>query len=118
MLKNKPVLFRLHNLGAIYGQRPSEIIGLDDAWAAYQFDLSCLTIGRRVEKALNENAAKKKNARKPEGLVIAGILGTSEGVTQYAPLAQRAPVKTLRPGDPDYEIIKQMSERQKKEPEG
>lgn len=36
----------LHNLAQAYSQLPSRIVGIEDAWAAYQFDLAVLVSGR------------------------------------------------------------------------
>lgn len=44
----------MHSLAEAYGKRPSEIVGLETAWGAFQFDEVCLMVGRRVEKNLNE----------------------------------------------------------------
>ncbi len=48
---DKRSLFTLHSLAEAYGRRPSEIIGLTDEWAAYQFDAAALTLGRIVKTA-------------------------------------------------------------------
>ncbi len=102
----RPALFRLHNLAAAYGQRPSAVVGLEDEWAAYQFDMACLTLGRRVESALAKNAAAKKNARKPEAHIIAEILGAPGEPKQYGSLTSKVTkAKTIRPGDPDWAIF-------------
>lgn len=45
-------MWNLHNLSSAYGQRPSAIIGISDDWAAYQFDLAVLALGRHVEAGL------------------------------------------------------------------
>ena len=33
---------------------PSEIIGIDDEWAAYQFDTAVITVGTAIENASQE----------------------------------------------------------------
>ena len=38
-----------------YGRRPSEVLGVEDAWAAYQLDAAVLTLGRWVENKLAEH---------------------------------------------------------------
>jgi hypothetical protein len=43
-------LWLLHQVAETYSQRPSEIVGVRDAWVAYQFDVAVLMVGRRVEK--------------------------------------------------------------------
>jgi hypothetical protein len=50
----KTNLWRLYNLATGYGQRPSEILGLQTALGAWSLDEACLIAGRRIEKALNE----------------------------------------------------------------
>lgn len=105
MEKNRAGLFRLHNLATAYQQRPSTIAGIEDEWAAYQFDMACLTLGRRVENALSKNANKKKNARKPEAHILAEILG-GPAEKQYASLADKRPARVVRPGDAEYEAWK------------
>ena len=52
MANDRPGLFRLHSIGAAYGQRPSKLVGIADEWAAHQFDAACLSLGRRVEQAV------------------------------------------------------------------
>jgi len=42
----------LHGLATAYGTRPSRILGVKNSWVAYQLDLCCLVVGRRVENAL------------------------------------------------------------------
>jgi len=41
----------LHLMGQKYGQRPSSILGVDDEWAAYQFDRACMTLASKVSEA-------------------------------------------------------------------
>lgn len=35
----------LHLMATTYHRRPSEIVGIGDAWAAYQFDAAVLLVG-------------------------------------------------------------------------
>lgn len=49
-LRNKRELWLLHQVAETYSSRPSEIIGVRDAWIAYQIDVAVLMVGRRVEK--------------------------------------------------------------------
>lgn len=35
----------LHLMATMYHKRPSEILGIADAWAAYQFDAAVLLVG-------------------------------------------------------------------------
>ena len=50
----KANLWRLYNLATGYGQRPSEIAGLQTDLGRWFLDESCLVTGRRIEKLLNE----------------------------------------------------------------
>jgi hypothetical protein len=36
----------------MYSQRPSEIVGIQDGWAAYQFDVAAMTLANEVEAGL------------------------------------------------------------------
>ena len=56
-LNNKRLVWQIHNLGAAYGSRPSEIVGVVNSWAAFQFDMAVLTFGRWIEnrRAKGEN---------------------------------------------------------------
>lgn len=36
------------------GQRPSEVVDIDDDWAAYQFDQAVMFVGRYIHNKLNE----------------------------------------------------------------
>jgi len=36
-------------LGSTYGRRPSEILGVEDDWAAYQLDMVTLIAGKEAE---------------------------------------------------------------------
>ena len=53
-----------------YGVRPSEILRIEDEWAAWQLDETCLIVGREIEKASSEGKAFpvtiRKGARKKE----------------------------------------------------
>lgn len=78
-----------------------------DEWAGYQFDLTCLTIGRRVENALSKNAAAKNKERKPEADILAGILGTGPGgaPVEYASVSKKRAAKVVKPGDAEYAVL-------------
>lgn len=52
MTKQKRSLLNLDRLGRAYGVRPSAVVGIEDEWAAYQFDMAALALGNRVERAL------------------------------------------------------------------
>lgn len=48
-----------------YSQRPSEIIGVRDEWAAYQFDLAVLRIGLEAT-ADAKGSGRSRNGRRPK----------------------------------------------------
>ena len=61
-------------LATAYHCRPSEIVGIPDEWAAYQFDVAAYTVGQQelneLQRQANEEAwqeAKKKRKRKGRG---------------------------------------------------
>lgn len=62
-------MWKLHNLATAYGTRPSEILGVDDGYLAYQVDLACLTFGRYVENKLAERTSKGRPKYTVEALV-------------------------------------------------
>lgn len=47
-------MWNLHALATATHQRPSDIVGIDDRWAAYQFDAATCLVGTTVENALQE----------------------------------------------------------------
>jgi hypothetical protein len=47
-------LLRLHNQAEAYGRLPSEILGIESPWGAWQVNEITLMVGRRVEKNLND----------------------------------------------------------------
>lgn len=99
-------MLKLHNLAEAYGHRPSQIIGIPDEWAAYQFDSACLVVGRIVERALNENATKKESQRLPREEVIRQALGEPPpGEQAPTKLPIGAGVRVVKQGDPEYELL-------------
>lgn len=48
-------LVSLHNQAEAYGTRPSEILGLETPWGAWQLNEIALSVGRRVEKNVINN---------------------------------------------------------------
>jgi len=50
-------LLSLHNQAEAYGSRPSEILGLETDWGAWQLNEIALVVGRRVERNVNSNKA-------------------------------------------------------------
>jgi hypothetical protein len=68
-------------LSATYHRLPSEIVGVDDAWAAYQLDVAVMEFGTWVESKLNERDAKGKPKT-----TLAKLLDDGSRPREYAPL--------------------------------
>jgi hypothetical protein len=64
-----------------YGRLPSEIVGVTDQWAAYQFDLCVAQFGAWVEGKLSE----RDKAGKPKH-TLAKLLDDGEAAQQFAAL--------------------------------
>jgi hypothetical protein len=47
-------------MGQAYGQKPSDLLGIEDPWAAFQLDMACLSFGTWVESKLSETNKKGK----------------------------------------------------------
>jgi len=47
-------MWNLHVLAGATHQRPSNIVGISDRWAAYQFDSAVCLVGTTIENALQE----------------------------------------------------------------
>jgi hypothetical protein len=47
-------LWILHSLADSYGSRPSEILGVETPWGAYQLDVVTLLTGRAIQKKIDE----------------------------------------------------------------
>lgn len=77
------------------------IVGIEDELGAYQFDAAALALGRAVDQALRDNAAKDKKRRKPAAEVVSALLGVES--TPAGAAKAPTPQRTLRPGDPDYD---------------
>ena len=45
-------------LGNKFSRRPSNLLGISDEWAAYQFDLAALAVLQNLEKPSNTNEPK------------------------------------------------------------
>ena len=56
-MANRREVWNLHQLAQAYSVRPSTVIGLDDLWSAYQFDLAVLRLAQYVDAGL----AKKQS---------------------------------------------------------
>lgn len=76
-------MWNLHSLSVTYRQRPSEVIGVDDPWAAYQFDLAVAQFGAWVEGKLDERDKKGKPTH-----TLASLLGDEAArAREYAPVS-------------------------------
>ncbi len=75
-------MWNLHSLSATYSLRPSAAVGIDDAWAAYQFDLAVAQFGAWVEGKLNERDGKGKP--KTTLAKLLGIKATAQGTSGLA----------------------------------
>jgi hypothetical protein len=47
-------MWHLSLLAKTTGTRPSEIVGIDDTWAAYQLDQAVIFVGRYIHSKANE----------------------------------------------------------------
>lgn len=58
-------MWNLYALTKVTYQRPSDIIGIRDRWAAYQFDSAVALVGTTIENALQETvkAGEKTSPR-------------------------------------------------------
>ena len=45
-------MWQMYQQATAWTQRPSSLIGIEDEWAAYQFDYAVLEFGRWVEQGL------------------------------------------------------------------
>lgn len=59
-----------------YGRRPSEILGVEDEWAAYQLDVAVMKFGRHVEGEL----AKGRKGKRLQELLDGGARERGVGV--------------------------------------
>ena len=62
-------VWNLHSLSVTYSQRPSAVVGVDDPWAAYQFDMAVGQFGAWVENRLAERDKAGKPKHTLEGLL-------------------------------------------------
>lgn len=108
-------MLRLWNFSTAYYKRPSEIVGVEDEWAAYQFDAAVMRIGRKVENALSKNASAPKKKRKPVEVVIMKTLGLEPEAAglQYGSLSDQVTGSVkVKPGEDWFEAIRRY-EREK-----
>ena len=68
-------VWNLHSLSVTYSQRPSAVVGVDDPWAAYQFDLAVGQFGAWVENRLAERDKAGKPKYTLDGLLADGDAG-------------------------------------------
>lgn len=56
-------------MGKTYGTRPSDVLGVEDPWAAYQLDMACMTFGSWVEAKLDQHDKKGRPKYRLEDLL-------------------------------------------------
>lgn len=61
----------MHLLATSYHWRPSEILGIDDEWAAYQFDVAVHTVGQREVNRQQRKAYEKQTGKGGKGQPVA-----------------------------------------------
>ncbi len=85
-------MWNLHSLSATYSLRPSAVLGVDDPWAAYQFDMAVGQFGAWVEGKLSE----RDKAGKPKH-TLAGLLAeqATGGDRQYRQVSAEG-LRTVR----------------------
>jgi hypothetical protein len=80
-----------------YSQRPSDILGLEDSWLAYQVDVATLSLARRVEKIMQDD--------KVDAAVALGRLKLEQQAEPGKPQPVGAGYRPLaRPGIPKMKI--------------
>ena len=60
-MRNRPLLWRLHNQAKTYNCRPSDLLGLEDTHDRYCFDSAASLWGNVIESELN--AVEGKNSK-------------------------------------------------------
>lgn len=93
-----------------YGKLPAETLGLDPAiwgdWALYQLNAAVMTLGRKVENALAENAGKKKSQRQRPESILYRLLYPKVNERAFASLGHKAaPTGKVEPGDDLFKIM-------------
>jgi hypothetical protein len=78
-------------LATEYFSRPSDIIGIGDRWAAYQFDLAVLGLARHVEKELNN---KKPLERILQDQPRSATVQSQQ--SSYSSFRQLGPIRTMK----------------------
>ena len=61
-MKQTKSLVWFHLLGKTYSKRPSDIVGINGRWAAYQFDVACLVAGADAESEAADDKREGKTA--------------------------------------------------------
>jgi hypothetical protein len=72
----------LHALGHIYGKRPSEILGVETEWGAYQIDVVTLVRGIHFENNPRSKAASgwsEDDFKSPRGKAIKKVKVKKDG---------------------------------------
>lgn len=68
-------------LATAYHCRPSQILGIPDEWAAYQFDVAAYTVGQGALNEAERQAAEKAKRKSGKG----GSRGRDKGEAQPMP---------------------------------
>jgi len=71
-------------MGSAFGTLPSQILGLDDPWAAYQLDVAVLNLGTWVESELEKRDKQGRPKRSLETL-LAPRVQDEKGRSRPAP---------------------------------
>jgi hypothetical protein len=70
-------MWQLHLVCKTYPTRPSDLVGIEDEWAAYQFDLALALFGNNVEAELGRGKALEQALA--HGLPMAATRSTRSG---------------------------------------
>jgi hypothetical protein len=77
---------KLHLLSKTYGRRPSEIVGVTDAWAAYQFDCAVMLVGLHTEaEGIKESRKSNSDIKPRKGMKYRKFTGSLPGFTVKKP---------------------------------
>lgn len=78
-------------MASAYGCRPSEILGVEDPWAAYELDLACLVAGREVERlTMPPSTGPSTSSGEPlDGLSVEEVLRQAQEGGSLAELEAR-----------------------------
>ena len=98
-MRRRGNLWALHNVASAYGCRPSEILGVEDPWAAYELDLACLVAGREVERLTMPAEGELGVASSPRSsqLSVEEVLGASVQELEARRVARQFADPRVRP---------------------